>query len=170
MSTLHQVHEAVLLLLRAGSFDQFLEITTFDLPALFNVDTVKFCIESDAAEFYAGKFEEEDTASGIGFLEVGTVDKIMGKDKSIVLISDTGKQFLYGFEQIFSDCSGIIESAAILRMSLPSSQRPCLLAFGVRIPGHFYDGQGTEMLSFFAQVFEHLFDLSFNDSGIADFI
>jgi uncharacterized protein YigA (DUF484 family) len=77
---------------------------------------------------------------------------------------------VYGFEQIFSDCSGITESSALLRMRLPSTQRGVLLAFGVRIKDHFHEGQGTEMLSFLAQIVEHRLDQCLSDSGIAHLI
>jgi hypothetical protein len=169
MSTLHQVHEGALSLIRAPGLEQLLEVIAMDLPAIFNVDIVRLGIESEAAEFYENKFGEQN-ASGVSFLEAGLVDKAMGKDKSIALVADTAKKFVYGFEQIFANCSGIVESAALLRMRLPSSQRNVMLAFGVRIKNHFHDGQGTEMLSFLAQIVEHRLDECLNDSGIATLI
>jgi len=168
MSTLHQVHEAVLSLIRAPDFEALLEVVVMDLPAVFNVDLVRLGLESEAAEFYENKFGEQE--SGIAFLERGLIDKVMSKGKSVILVADTAKQFIYGFEQIFSDCAGIVESAALLRMRLPSSQRNVLLVFGVRIPNHFHDGQGTEMLLFLAQVLEHCLDQTLNDSGIEHLI
>jgi uncharacterized protein YigA (DUF484 family) len=169
MSTLHQVHEAALALIRAPSLEQLLERIIMDLPALFGVDIVRLGLESDAGEFYESKFGEQN-ASGVAFLEQGLTNKALGKEKSIVLVADTSKHFIYGFEQIFSDCSGIIESCALLRMSLPSSQRGVMLAFGVRIKNHFHEGQGTEMLSFLAQIVEHRLDECLNESGIAQLI
>ncbi len=169
MSTLHQVHEAVLSLIRAPSLEQLLEVIALDLPAFFNVDIVRLGLESEAAEFYENKFGEQN-ASGIAFLEAGLIDQIMTKGKSILLIADTEKQFFPGFAQIFADCEGIVESVVFLRMRLPSSQRNVLLAFGVRIKNHFHEGQGTEMLSFLAQIIEHRLDECLNDSGIAHLI
>lgn len=169
MSTLHQVHEAALALIRAPELEQLLERIIMDLPALFGVDIVRLGIESEAGEFYESKFGEQN-ASGVAFLEQGLIDKAMGKDKSILLAADTSKQFIYGFEQIFSDCSGIIESCALLRMTLPSNQRGVMLAFGVRIKNHFHEGQGTEMLSFLAQIVEHRLDECLSSSGIAQLI
>jgi uncharacterized protein YigA (DUF484 family) len=169
MSTLYQVHEAALSLIRAPGLEQLLERIIMDLPALFGVDIVRLGIESDAGEFYESKFGEQN-ASGVAFLEQGLIDKAMGKEKSILLSPDTSKQFIYGFEHIFADCSGIIESCALLRMCLPSNQRAVLLAFGVRIKNHFHEGQGTEMLSFLMQIVEHQLDKALADSGIAQLI
>ena len=169
MSTLHQVHEAALALIRAPGLEQLLERIIMDLPALFGVDIVRLGLESEAGEFYENRFGEQN-ASGVAILETGLIDKAMGRDKSILLAADTSKQFIYGFEQLFADCSGIVDSCALLRMRLPSSQRGVLLAFGVRITNHFYDGQGTEMLSFLAQIVEHRLDECLNESGIAQLI
>ena len=169
MSTLHQVHEAVLSIIRASDLVHLLEVIAMDLPAVFNVDIVRLGIESEAAEFYETKFGEQN-ASGIAFLEEGLIDGILGKNKSVLLVPDSEKQFISGFDQVFSDCSDIVESAVFLRMRLPSSQRNVILAFGVRIKDHFHPGQGTEMLSFLSQIIEHRLDECLNDSGIAHLI
>ena len=55
-------------------------------------------------------------------------------------------------------------------MRLPSNQRGVMLAFGVRIKNHFHEGQGTEMLSFLAQIVEQRLDETLSDSGIAQLI
>lgn len=169
MSTLSQVHGAVLAIIRAKELERLLEVIALDLPAVFNVDVVRVGIESDAAEFYENKFAEQN-ASGVSFLEPGLIDAMIGKNKSTLFVADADKQFIDGLEQVFSDCSGIIESAILLRMRLPSSQRNVILAFGVRIKNHFHAGQGTEMLLFLAQIIEHQLDECLNDSGLAGFI
>jgi uncharacterized protein YigA (DUF484 family) len=169
MSTLHQVHEGALALIRAPGLEQLLERIVMDLPALFGVDIVRLGLESGAGESYENKFGEQN-ASGVAIIEAGLIDKAMGKGRSILLSADTSLQFINGFEQIFADCSGIVESCALLRMCLPSTQRGALLAFGVRIKNHFHEGQGTEMLSFLAQIVEHRLDECLSDSGIAQLI
>lgn len=169
MSTLHQVHEAALRLIRAPSLEALLEVVTVDLPAVFNVDMVRLALESAAAEFYESKLGEQN-ASGVSFLAAGVINRVLTKEKSILLIGDASKQFFYGFEPIFADCSGIVESCALLRLRLPSLQKDALMAFGVRIKNHFHDGQGTEMLSFLAQIVEHRLDECLNESGIAHLI
>ncbi len=169
MSTLYQVHEAVLSIIRANELEQLLEIIAVDLPAFFNVDVVRLGIESEAAEFYENRLGDQPASSGISFLETGTIESMLG-NKSVLLIADSDKQFVFGFDQIFADCNDLVESAVLLRMRLPSSQRNVILAFGVRIKNHFYEGQGTEMLSFLAQVIEHRLDECLNDSGIAHLI
>lgn len=169
MSTLSQVHEAALTIIRAHELERLLEVVAMDLPAVFNVDIVRLGLESEAAEFYESKFGEQG-ASGIAFLEAGLIDEMLGKNRSTLFVADAEKQYIPGFEQLFSDCEGLVQSAVLLRMRLPSSQRNVVLAFGVRVKNHFHAGQGTEMLLFLAQIIEHRLDESLNDSGIAGFI
>lgn len=166
MSTLHQVHQAALSLIRAPNFDALLEVVSMDLPALFNVDVVRLAMESEAAEFYERHMANDTESTAIVFIERGMVAKNMGKEKSTLLVSDTTKQFILGFEQLFPEHSGIVESCALLRMRLPSSQRDAMLAFGVRIRDHFHPGQGTELLTFLGQIVEHRLDQCLENSGL----
>lgn len=168
MSTLHQVHQAALSLIRAPQFEQLLEVISMDLPALFNVDVVRLALESEAAEFYERHLGQDRENTAIVFLERGAVAKVMGKEKATLLVSDTARQFVFGFEQIFPEYSGIVESCAFLRMRLPSSQRDALLAFGVRIKDHFHEGQGTELLTFLSQIVEHRLDQCLENSGLGN--
>ena len=128
MSTLHQVHEAALALIRAPGLEQLLERIIIDLPALFGVDIVRLGIESEAGEFYESKFGEQN-ASGVAFFEQGLIDKVLGRDKSILLAADTTKQFINGFETIFADCSGdyrILRAAAYAPAGDPAR---CIIGF-----------------------------------------
>ncbi len=167
MSTLHQVHEAALALMRARGLEEMLEVIAVDLPALFNVDSVRLGIESAAANFYKSKLASED-ASGVSFLLPGSVDQALGGDEEVALIEDAEKTQPPEFDAIFADCASLVQSAALLRLLLPSSQRALVLAFGVRIKGYFYEGQGTELLSFLARIIEHRLDECLIESGLAE--
>ena len=100
------------------------------------------------------------------FVERGITAKVLGKEKAALLVSDTATQFVFGFEQLFPEYSGLVESCALLRMRLPSSQRDAMLAFGVRIKDHFHAGQGTELLNFLGQIVEHRLDQCLESSGL----
>lgn len=169
MSTLHQVHEAVLAVIRAPDLERLLEVITLDLPAFFNVDVVRLGIESEAAEFFETRFGVQNN-SGISFLETGLVDTTLGRNKPSLLIPNTKKHPGYGIEQIFPDCDELVESAVLMRLRLPSTGRPAVLAFGIRVVDHFNPGQGTEMLSFLSQIVEHRLDERLSASGIAEMI
>ncbi len=168
MSTLHQVHTAVVDLVRAPTLDKLLEVITLDLVHLFGVDVVRLALESEVASQYDPAYQEENY-SGVAFIDPGTADKAVGKDKAILLAEDTTKRFIPGFEQIFADCSGLVASCVLLKLQLTQTGRKALLAFGVRSKGHFHPHQGVELLSFLGKVIEHRLDQLLHGSGLEEF-
>lgn len=156
MSVQGQVHRAVLRLIRTRSLEQVLEVITQDLVSLFDVDVVRLAMESETAEHYE-TFYSEQNYSGIVFVVPGTVEYSVGK-KNIAMISDTAKEVPIGFEQIFADCESLIQSCALLKLELELTKRPVILAFGVRYPDRFHQGQGIELLNFLGQIVAHQLD------------
>lgn len=169
MSTVSQVHTAVVDLVKARDLEHLLEIITLDLVHLFAVDVVRLAMESEAAEFYESNYSEQNY-SGISFIDLGVADRAVGKDKSILLIEDSGKRPVYGFEQIFVDCGELVHSCVFLKLTLPITGRKALLAFGVREKDRFHTGQGVELLSFLGKIVEHRLDQCLNSSGIQHLI
>lgn len=165
MSVQHQVHQAVLSLMRARGLEQLLEVMTIDLVRLFDVDVVRLAMESEAASLYEMNYAEQDF-SGIVFIEPGTVDAAIGRKKNVKLIEDCSKQSPAGFDQIFADCADLIESCALLRLELPQIERNVILAFGVRHQGRFHAGQGIELLNFLAQIVAHQLDIYLHELTI----
>jgi len=52
---------------------------------------------------------------------------------------------------LFGDGAGLVRSAALLRLSVSAGAPAGLLCIGMRRPGKFHGGQGTELLSFLAR-------------------
>lgn len=158
MSVQQQVHKAVLSLIHARGIEQLLEVVTVDLVNLFNVDVVRLAMESEAAALYGVEYGEENY-SGIVFIDPGLADAAVGNKKNVRLVEDCAKKTPPGFDQIFADCAGLIESCALLRLPLNDVGRDVILAFGVRDKGHFHPGQGIELLHFLAQIVAHQLDV-----------
>lgn len=162
MSTLSQVHDAVVNLIKARDLEQLLETLTIDLARLFDVDVVRLSMESEVAEYYDNYYSEH-TYSGITFITMGTVDALF-REKDTMLCEDTAEQHLPLLEEIFADCVRLVESCALLRLDLPATQRQAILSFGVRHKGRFHKTQGTELLSFLARIVEHRLDQCLNET------
>jgi uncharacterized protein YigA (DUF484 family) len=77
-------------------------------------------------------------------MEPNTVDRLLGVDRSHVLIPE-----LQGRAEMFGEAAALINSAALLRLDIPGAP-PALLAMGTRTAGQFDPGQGTELLRFLA--------------------
>jgi uncharacterized protein YigA (DUF484 family) len=169
MSTLHQVHTAIVDLVKARDLEHLLEIITLDLVHLFGVDVVRLALESEAAELYESAYSEHNY-SGVSFIDIGTTALAIGKDKPALLAPDASGSYVHGFEQVFVDCSGLIESFAFIKLNLAQTGRQAILAFGVRHKDRFSPSQGTELLAFLGRVVEACLDRHLTHSGIAEMI
>jgi uncharacterized protein YigA (DUF484 family) len=150
MSTQHQVHQASLSIMKAGTIQQLLEALTSDLMHWFDVDVVRLCLESEMAGLYDTYYSEANY-SGICFAPRGVVNAALLQD-DIRLIGDTQEQPPIGFEMIFADCSSLVRSCALLRLSMPEMGQEAILAFGVRKTGHFDPLQAKDLLQYLARV------------------
>lgn len=139
MNTQSRIHEAVLALLGARSFEHLIETVTTDLLVMLDLDAITICVEQ-SADAPTGAIRR-----GVMQMEPGTVDRLLGDDRGHLLIAE-----MDGAYQIFGEASELIRSAALMRLDIPGAP-PALLAMGSRTPGHFEASQGTELLRFLAQ-------------------
>lgn len=151
MSAQHQIHQAVLHLMRSQHLEQLLEVLTQDFMQYFDVDTVRLVLESELADLYAAHYSEINY-SGISFVPLETVDLCLGPKQAVALVEDTQYDPPYAYEAIFIDSHRLIRSCALLRIYLPRIDRYGILAFGMKEKDRFHRGQGTDLLHFLSEV------------------
>jgi len=139
-----RVHEAILILLAARSFEHFIETLATDLAVILDLDVVMVGVERNADEI------TRTQTAGVTRLEPHMVDCLMGKGQNIVL-----RDAAPGDPAIFGAGAGLVASYALMRLSISSATPPAVLALGSRQPDHFHPGQGTELLLFLARVVEN---------------
>lgn len=137
-----RVHECVLTLLSATSFEQLIQYVSTDLAVILDLDTVCLCIESTGPEF---------PVDSVTLVPSGFVDRIMGKGKDLQLRAD-----ISGDPEIFEAAAPLVRSQALVRLTVSSATPPCLLAFGSRAPEKFNPGQATDLLAFLSSVLAQL--------------
>jgi uncharacterized protein len=135
-----RVHSAVLAILAANGFEQLIQVITTDLAVLLDADVVTIAVESQ------GPQRPRLSRHGVQILEPGTVDAVLGTDRDVSLQSDAE-----GDSRLFGDGAGLVRSAALLRLSVSTAAPAGLLCIGMRRPGKFHGGQGTELLGFLAR-------------------
>jgi uncharacterized protein YigA (DUF484 family) len=136
-----RVHAAVLALLSASSFEQLIQIVTTDLAVLLDADVVTIGVEASA-----GPPRPRLSLQGVQIIEAGTVESVLGNDHDVLLQAEVA-----GDPALFGDGAGLVRSAAFLRLSVSSAAPAGLLCIGMRKPGKFHVGQGTELLGFLAR-------------------
>lgn len=139
-----QVHEAVLQILSARSFEKLIHTVTADLPLVLDVDTVTICLEAGDVTI------PRAYASGLRSLPKGAVDQHLGPTRDITLSADVA----IGDAKIFGAAAGLVRSQALARLNMSSHAPRGLLAIGSRKGDTFHQGQGTELIGFLARSLE----------------
>ncbi len=143
LSTTARIHECVLALLDATSFEQLIQIATVDLAVVLDVDTVTLCVESNGAFGVP--------VQTLRLLPEGAVGSYLAPMQTVALNQDISAD-----PQIFDAAAPLIASEALVRLNISSEAPPALLAFGSRDRDRFKEGQATELLQFLARVLEKL--------------
>jgi len=143
LSSQARVHKAALTLLKARSFEHFIETLTTDLAVILDLDVVVVGVEQ------ADKEPSSAAAPGVVRLPARMVDRLIGPGQGIALRTE-----VTGDPAIFGPGAGLVRSEAMIRLSFGGAAPTALLAFGSRDGTHFQPGQGTELLSFLGHVVE----------------
>ena len=144
LNTQGRVHECVVVMLAAKSFEQAMQIVTTDFAVILDLDVVALCIEVEEGSPAPMRM------SGLRMLASVGVDATMGENKRVRLHSDAPAD-----PEIFGGGATLVRSAAFIRLDVSDYTPPALIAFGARRLGKFQAGQGTELLNFLGRVVEH---------------
>jgi uncharacterized protein YigA (DUF484 family) len=135
-----RIHQAVLALLAAPSFEHLIQIVTTDFAVLLDADVITLAVESVSCG------QTHLSVRGVQLLGRGAVETMFGPDRDVVLLGDAE-----GDPAIFGSGAGLVRSAALLRLKVSPQAPAGLLAIGSRRAGKFHPGQGTELLGFLAK-------------------
>lgn len=149
----NQIHRAILVLLDQAEFTGFLKTLATDVAATLRVDRVRLVLESaDATSTSAPhvqKLEDVLTVVAPGFV----ADYVTG-GRAVPHRQVTLRQVGDGSEAIFGADAAWIKSEALMQLDLGEGRLPALLVMGSDDPHQFRPSQGTDLLTFFAGVFE----------------
>lgn len=145
MNNQQRVHKAVLRLLEAATFEDFIQSITMDLSSILDVDIAVLVVESNGQEI------PHVHTSGIRIIPTGTADKWM-QGKNVLL-----QQNISGIEAIYGGGATLVRSQILLRVDISMDTPPAILAFGSRDPNLFQEGQATDQILFLARVIERCF-------------
>ena len=145
MNNQQRIHNAILRLLEARNFEEFIHIITMDLSTMLDTDISVLVVESNGQDI------PHIMTNGIRVLPEGTIDKWMEGNRVLLQSNITG------LEAIFGGGATLVQSQALLRVDISMDTPPAILAFGSRDPLMFQDGQGTDLVDFLARVVERSF-------------
>jgi uncharacterized protein len=148
----NQVHRAVLLLLEPPSFEDFLTALTESVAPTLRVDTLRLVLEShDATEAPAlKKLGSVLHLVPPGFVTVYAGGK-SGGARPVVL-----RQVQPQTPDIHGPKAEFVRSEAVMQLELGKGRLPGMLVLGSEDPHQFKPTHGSDLLAFFAQVFERV--------------
>lgn len=143
LSSQTRIHECVVAMLSAATFEHLIQAITTDFAVLLDLDVVTLCIEVDGSELATPH------TRGVHIVPAGTVNRVMGSGRHVLL-----RSFIEGEPEIYGGGAPLVASDALARISISQTTPPGLIAFGSRTAGKFEAGQAVELLAFLARVTE----------------
>lgn len=152
LASTNQVHRAILRMLDPTTFEAFLHGLGGEVAAILRVDSLRLVLET--AQEDEGAPAVKRLGDVLTVAEPGFIDDYLGlvadrPSRQVTLRHlDGADRRIYGRE------GGWLRSEACLRLDLGEGRLPGMLALGAEDPHRFGPSQGTDLLSFFAGVFE----------------
>lgn len=148
LSSQTRIHECILAMLVASSFEQLIQTVTTDFAVLLDLDVVTLCVEADGSE------PARPHLRGLQIVPAGTVWRLLGDGRPVLL-----RSHVEGEPEIYGGGAPLVASDALARLSISPSTPPGLIAFGSRKPGKFEAGQAVELLAFLTRSLERVIRL-----------
>jgi uncharacterized protein YigA (DUF484 family) len=139
MSLVERTMECALALLYARDFSELAQVLHDDLPVHLGVDAVSIGFESSGIP--------TEGAHIVRALPFGSVAALIGAGNNTRIRAETeGESTLYG------SAAGLVRSDALVGLPEGDGLPAGIFAVGCRNPGHFEEGQGTELIAFLGHI------------------
>ena len=139
--TFRRIQDCILTALASESMGQLVDVVYRDWAILLELNMIVIAIETDMKDDFLLK--------GVSLLNDGDIDKYLGENDIYIESNGTSKD-------IFGSRSILINSYALVRLSLGEDNPKALVGFGVSQPGIFDHSHGTESIAFLCSVLGYI--------------
>ena len=151
LSGTNQIHRAILRMLDPDQFEDFLRNLGSDVAEILRVDAIKLVLESPAA---GPDPALERISNVLCVVEPGFVDAYMSAGRTNAARQVVLRQAIPNTPILYGKRAGELRSEACMRLDLGAQRMGGMLVMASDNPHMFKPGQGTDLLSFFAGIFE----------------
>ncbi len=151
LSGTNQIHRAILRMLDPEQFEDFLHTLGSDVAHVLNVDAIKLVLESPDAGPDPALERISDVVCVVrpGFIETYMSNERGPTTRQVVL-----RQAIPQTEILYGAKTPDLRSEACMKLDLGQHRMGGMLVMASDNPHMFKAGQGTDLLSFFAGIFE----------------
>lgn len=147
----NQIHRAILQLLDPLDFEDFLALLASEVAATLRVDCVRLVLESKSG---ADDPALRKLGAVLHVAETGFIADYVSAGRNVPLRVVTLRPVGAEGAALYGEDFEALGSEALLRLDFGLGRLPGMLVFGSNDPQHFRAQQGTDLLTFFAGVFE----------------
>ncbi|SEL83769.1 hypothetical protein SAMN05443999_108168 [Roseovarius azorensis] len=147
----NQVHRAILRLLDPVEFESFLRDLGGEVAHILRVDSIRLVLESVQNDTDPAVRRLGDVLS---IAEPGFITSYLTRGREVPTRQVTLRQIDEGDMRIYGRDAIYLRSEACLLLDFGAERLPGMLALGAEDPHQFSPQQGTDLLAFFAGVFE----------------
>ena len=147
----NQVHRAIMQLLDPLSFEDFLQTLNSEVAPTLRVDCVRLVLESvqNAEDPALRKLGEV-----LYVAEPGFVSDYISAGRNVPLRPVVLRQVMPSSDVLYGERAGWVRSEALMKLDFGKGRLPGMLVLGAEDPHQFKPTHGTDLLGFFAGVFE----------------
>ena len=147
----NQVHRAILQMMDPLSFEDFLKTMASDVAQTLRVDCVRLVLESvqEAEDPTLRRLGDVLYVAAPGFVSDYLTGGRNVPQRPVVL-----RQVLPTSDAIYGERAGWIRSEALMKLDFGKGRLPGMLVLGAEDPHQFNATHGTDLLAFFAGVFD----------------
>ncbi|MDG2340166.1 MAG: DUF484 family protein, partial [Paracoccaceae bacterium] len=149
----NQIHRAILRLLDPMDFETFLADLSSEVADILRVDAMRLVLETAQSESSPSVSQVGDV---LNMVDQGFVGDYVGNGRNTTIRQVTLRQIKEGRDDVYGSAAGHIRSEACLKLNLGEGRLPGMLVMGAEDPHQFNPQQGTDLLAFYAGVFERL--------------
>jgi len=153
LSSTNQIHRALLRMLDAERFEDFVTVLGGEVADTLRVDCLRLVLESpdSGKSGTLGKLDDVLKVRAPGF-----VDSYMSAGRTVPARPIVLRQGVPAEGSPYGAGAGDLRSEALMRLDLGAGRLAAMLAMGSEDPHRFKSGQGTDLLTFFTGVFERV--------------
>lgn len=146
----NQVHRAILRMMDAQTFEQFLADLCGEVADILRVDAIRLVLETTDPD----ALSNEDAVFAV--MPENYVDGYITLGRNMPARQVTLRPFQKVGGSLYGPRAPYIQSEACLKVDLGPDRMPAMLVMGSEDPHQFTSQQATDLLTFFAGVFERV--------------